>query len=382
MKIKRGALFVSITIFFVIIFIVINGKYDPFYRVNGINSDNRALIEQYLDKEEQEYLITNPIPMDDFVEYIEVEDFVLEYYAFYNLINEAKIYPDVQTIVAKTNVLVERLSSSYSSDPMLNCQSLVHNNLIETFIVNESFDFDNISYYQQIRAIYPKDDQLYIEQTNEYVSLLKDMEVANIDDTLEVMCLSYSFDQLDMLMTANLESGVERVYNPSSIDVVVNAGNYIASYQPKNIVTTLDIPRVNYAMFLQKDAYDALYLMYHDMVAQVGEGLLLTKAYRSYDLTSLDADSEDVAGFNEFQLATSIEVHEIGSLASEFENSHLYTWLLENSYKYGYVLRYPHAKEQYTMENFDANTFRYVGEDLALELYTRNITLEEYLLAQ
>ena len=54
-------------------------------------------------------------------------------------------------------------------------------------------------------------------------------------------------------------------------------------------------------------------------------------------------------------------------------------WLFKNAYKYGFILRYPRGKEFITGYNYECWHFRYVGLDLALEMYNNNIeTLEEY----
>ena len=54
-------------------------------------------------------------------------------------------------------------------------------------------------------------------------------------------------------------------------------------------------------------------------------------------------------------------------------------WLQENCYKYGFILRYPKGKEEVTGFSYESWHFRYVGKDVAKELYDRGITLEEYL---
>lgn len=52
-------------------------------------------------------------------------------------------------------------------------------------------------------------------------------------------------------------------------------------------------------------------------------------------------------------------------------------WVLNNCYKYGFILRYPLNKEDVTGYNYEAWHFRYVGK-LAPYLYFNNLTLEEY----
>ena len=47
MKLRRWHLYAYASLCFILAFTTLNLKYDRFYRVNGINNDNRALIEQY-----------------------------------------------------------------------------------------------------------------------------------------------------------------------------------------------------------------------------------------------------------------------------------------------------------------------------------------------
>ena len=54
-------------------------------------------------------------------------------------------------------------------------------------------------------------------------------------------------------------------------------------------------------------------------------------------------------------------------------------WLMENCYKYGFILRYPDNKTDITGINYEPWHYRYVGLDIATEIYRRGITLEEYL---
>ena len=54
-------------------------------------------------------------------------------------------------------------------------------------------------------------------------------------------------------------------------------------------------------------------------------------------------------------------------------------WLANNAYKFGFILRYPDGKEDITGYNYEPWHIRYVGKDIAKEIYMKNITLEEYL---
>ena len=54
-------------------------------------------------------------------------------------------------------------------------------------------------------------------------------------------------------------------------------------------------------------------------------------------------------------------------------------WLRENSWKYGFILRYPEDAEETTGFAPHPWHYRYVGEDAAGNIHSLGITLEEYL---
>ena len=54
-------------------------------------------------------------------------------------------------------------------------------------------------------------------------------------------------------------------------------------------------------------------------------------------------------------------------------------WLMENSYKYGFILRYPTEKKDITMINYEPWHYRYVGIENATYIKEHNICLEEYI---
>lgn len=54
-------------------------------------------------------------------------------------------------------------------------------------------------------------------------------------------------------------------------------------------------------------------------------------------------------------------------------------WLASNSWKYGFVLRYPPEKSDVTGIIYEPWHYRYVGQEAAKEMTEKNLTLEEYL---
>ena len=63
---------------------------------------------------------------------------------------------------------------------------------------------------------------------------------------------------------------------------------------------------------------------------------------------------------------------------SSFEKSPEYEWLINNSYKYGFILRYPKDKEYLTGYSYESWHYRYLGIDLAKKVYESGLTYDEY----
>lgn len=55
-------------------------------------------------------------------------------------------------------------------------------------------------------------------------------------------------------------------------------------------------------------------------------------------------------------------------------------WLMANSYKYGFILRYPSDKSDITGIYYEPWHYRYVGKKAAKEIFEKGICFEEYLL--
>jgi D-alanyl-D-alanine carboxypeptidase len=62
----------------------------------------------------------------------------------------------------------------------------------------------------------------------------------------------------------------------------------------------------------------------------------------------------------------------------DFDGSGDYEWFAENSWRYGFVLRYPSDKEELTGTAYNAAHFRYVGKAAAKVMNEQNMCLEEF----
>lgn len=153
---------------------------------------------------------------------------------------------------------------------------------------------------------------------------------------------------------------------------------------------------------IDKRAYSDLIEMLEDAKAE-GLSLVICSSYRTMekqqrlyenevnDYVSLGYSYEEAKkeaakwvarpGTSEHQtgLALDIVSASFQSLTKEQENTKEQKWLMENSYKYGFILRYPEDKTEITGINYEPWHYRYVGKEAAKVIFEEKISLEEYI---
>lgn len=165
--------------------------------------------------------------------------------------------------------------------------------------------------------------------------------------------------------------------------------NYILSdsYVPKNLVEVTDvdyIERKNQTMKLEKETFEA-YKMLEKDAKNKGYELTIFSAYRSYeyqsDLYKYSTDKSFVAkpGASEHQTGLAIDIGKRNSgLTGHFDQTKESFYLMNNAYKFGFILRYPKNGDDITGYPYESWHYRYVGKDVAEIIHKKNITLEEY----
>ena len=84
-------------------------------------------------------------------------------------------------------------------------------------------------------------------------------------------------------------------------------------------------------------------------------------------------------GEHETGLAVDIVSRDYQILDEKQEQTDVQKWLIDNSYKYGFALRYPTDKKDITMINYEPWHYRYVGIDNATYMKEHDMCLEEYI---
>lgn len=171
--------------------------------------------------------------------------------------------------------------------------------------------------------------------------------------------------------------------------VLVNRWNPIAEEFSVDLLTLSNHHRVD------ERIYPDLQKMFDDARA-AGMSPTISSAYRSTEEQQQTMDEEiakyqqegysyrkakeiaeewvAIPGTSEHQTGLAVDI-----TSEEQEPAVLWQWLNENSYKYGFVVRYPENKTTITGINPEPWHFRYVGEAAAAEMHERGICLEEYL---
>lgn len=102
----------------------------------------------------------------------------------------------------------------------------------------------------------------------------------------------------------------------------------------------------------------------------------------SREAAALQAGREVAApGTSEHQLGWTVDIVDVSYqiLDDAQENTPAQKWLMANSWRYGFIHRYPTGKSDVTGIIYEPWHYRYVGRDAAREMYRKNLTLEEYL---
>lgn len=84
-------------------------------------------------------------------------------------------------------------------------------------------------------------------------------------------------------------------------------------------------------------------------------------------------------GANEHQSGLAVDIHNMSVESIKFEETEVFSWLKDNCWKFGFILRYPENKSEVTGVQFEPWHFRYVGRYHSERIYKLDLCLEEYL---
>ena len=202
--------------------------------------------------------------------------------------------------------------------------------------------------------------------------------------------------------TVTIEGVTHHFTSTGAPILLVNPWNPVPDgYEPDLVPLSTDISVEGSQV--DRSCYDALLAMINDCNKECPK-VCVASSYRTHEYQTnsynrkvqyyLDkgysqADAEKEAatiiarpGTSEHQLGLAVDIIDtrIWDLVEEQETLPAQQWLMENSWKYGFILRYPKNKIDVTGIIYEPWHYRYVGVEVAKELHDSGLTLEEYLL--
>ena len=241
--------------------------------------------------------------------------------------------------------------------------------------VTEFAKRDKVKYIEEFLSV----DYAKLENLDRYVAY---QEKENDDAETTVLYVNMDFDKEDYV-------------DPIVIDdfddyVLVNKHRQLSSlYIPDDLVTIdEEYVKSDGEIEIERNVAKAFYDMV-EAASKEGLELMVSSGYRSYE------DQEEISntylelygqnyvdnyvakpGFSEHQTAMSLDI--ASKSVNTFVESNEYSWMMDNAYKYGFILRYPKSKEDITGYKCEAWHYRYVGKKIAKYIKEHNITYDEY----
>ncbi len=210
----------------------------------------------------------------------------------------------------------------------------------------------------------------------------------------------YYFLENGTMATSTQEiDGITYYFAPGGQRVIlVNPWNYL----PEDLV--LNLVELDNGQKVDRSCYTALMQMLFDCEA-AGYSPYVCSGYRTQEkqeyllenkiknlmkenkkLTREEAEAEAkttvaIPGTSEHQLGLAVDIISDESYTLDYTQANTQTqqWLMEHCWDYGFILRYPEDATDITGIIYEPWHYRYVGQEIALEIQELGITLEEYL---
>lgn len=230
-------------------------------------------------------------------------------------------------------------------------------------------DMKKISYYRK-------------ENKERYITYQKENNSLSIEDV--ITHVNIGIDQPYYTNTKPSE-------NLNTNLILVNKYNYVTQdYIPENL-EPIDTAYARSGMQLVSEAKNA----FEELSQNAKEDdmtILAMSSYRSYDYqvnlynNYVETDGKQAAdtysaraGYSEHQTGLAVDVYNGVIPYTSFEETEEFTWMQQNAYKYGFILRFPEDKTNITGYQYESWHYRYVGKEVAKYIHDNNLTLEEYL---
>ena len=259
------------------------------------------------------------------------------------------------------------------------------------------YENDNLSYLlEQSDEI--KNKILNMDYDDHIVDFLKQKYfiLDNLNDYLEYLKKNSSDSLEHIVSIVNVKANND--FYDNSIETNINDGNLMLvnkyHYLPENYNPNDIVDVKNWYCYGENKIKEEVYQKFIEMFNAAKEQdkkLIISSGYRTYEDQKETYDNyvdrygvkkaDGLAarpGYSEHETGLTLDITTGKATKDTFESTEEFTWLKENSYKYGFILRYPKGKEDITGYDYEPWHYRYVGVEVATKIHDLDITFDEY----
>ena len=244
---------------------------------------------------------------------------------------------------------------------------------IKNKILNMDYDDHIVDFLKQKYFI--------LDNLNDYLEYLKKNSSDSLEHIVSIVNVKANNDFYDNSIETNINDGNL---------MLVNKYHYLPEdYNPNDIV---DVK--NWYCYGENKIKEEVYQKFIEMFNAAKEQdkkLIISSGYRTYEDQKETYDNyvdrygvkkaDGLAarpGYSEHETGLTLDITTGKATKDTFESTEEFTWLKENSYKYGFILRYPKGKEDITGYDYEPWHYRYVGVEVATKIHDLDITFDEY----
>ena len=247
---------------------------------------------------------------------------------------------------------------------------------INTFIYVKEHVSDSLR--NRFNSFY-KDDFFILNNTDLYFKYYKDfVDTRSLIEYVNTKAYKIPYEEYEKSDTSK------------GIYMIASKRYYLDNYVPDDLVKVEKGYYVFNVSEMKKEAFNAFKDM-ADAARLDNIYFYISSGYRSYDLqekiysnylkkdTKENVDSySSRSGFSDHQIGLSCDIRTKDINFDNFKDSKESSWLIDNAYKYGFILRYPEGKDDITGYMYESWHYRYVGLEASYVIHETGITFDEY----
>lgn len=230
---------------------------------------------------------------------------------------------------------------------------------------------------------YIRDDYYIDDYLKDYLKYSKENEDYSTREIIERVNTHVNKDYYTNIMDADTKAGKYILLNKYYKAPSTYAGDHLIDVNKEYNLYDKEFQ-------LSSECYQAFLNMYNDAKNE-GYAFKINSPYRSYESQEIiynryvASDGQDLAdtysarpGHSEHQTGYAFDVRDYPLTNEDYSKTKSFKWVSENSYKYGFILRFPKGKEDITGYQYESWHYRYCGIECATYIHKTGITFEEY----